>query len=108
MEFPELTTLQTQIQLEYIIKQLRWAKTVANDFLVTLDSIQLCSGFSRPILESVADTLDYLEPSLIVDIRPWLAELGANIWIESAWTPNLQWDGDSSLMDRFIRIPHIT
>ena len=108
MEFPELYTLQDQVQLDYLLKQLRWDKTVANDFLVTLDSIQLCSGFTSPLLESVTTTLDYLEPSYIIDIRRRLAELGAHMWIEDAWTPPLQRVGDRSLMEQFCNISGIT
>ena len=70
MDFPEVSTLQDQIQIEYILKQLRWDKVVANDFMVTLDAVQLCSGFARPILEVVDITIDYLEPSYIIDLRP--------------------------------------
>ena len=108
MEFPEIYTLQDQIQLEYLLKQLRWGQTVANDFMVTLDSVQLCSGYCRPLLESVSDTVDYLEPSYILDLRRRLAELGADIWIEHAWCPQLQREGDSSLMEAFNNIPGIT
>ena len=108
MEFPETSTLQDQVQLDYLLKQLRWDRNVANDFLVTLDSVQLCSGFSSPILEHVAPALLYLEPSYIVDLRRRLAERGASLWIESAWTPHLQREDDSSLMDQFSMIPGIT
>ncbi len=108
MEFPEMSTLQDQVQLDYILKQLRWSKTVANDFLVTLDLIQLCSGFLRPVLDSVVATLDNLEPSYIVDLQGRLAEMGASVWIESAWTPHLQREGDASVMDCFSLIDGIT
>ena len=106
--FPEVSTLQDQVQLDYLLKQLRWDKVVANDFLVTLDATQLCSGLSDPILEAVAITIDYLEPSYIIDLRRRLAEMGASIWIEDAWVPCLQREGDSSLMDCFSQIRGIT
>jgi hypothetical protein len=48
MEFPETYTMQDQAQIPYLLKQLRWDKTVANDILVTLDHIQLTSGFVLP------------------------------------------------------------
>ena len=88
MEFPEIYTLQDQVQLDYyLLKQLYWGQTVANDFMVALDSVQLCSGYFNPILTSVTGTIDYLEPSYIMDLRCRLAEMGANIWVESAWHP---------------------
>ncbi len=88
--FPEVYTLQDQVQLDYLLKQLRWDRTVANDFLVILDLVQLCSGFTAPILASVVTTIDYLKPSYIVDIRRRLAEMGAHLWIKDAWSPPLQ------------------
>lgn len=69
MEFPEIYTFQDQVQLDYLLKQLRWDKTVANDFLVTLNSVQLCLGFSHHILDLVSVTIDYLEPSYIIDLQ---------------------------------------
>jgi hypothetical protein len=69
MAFPDISALQDQVQIDYILKQLRWDKMVANDFLVTLDSVQLCSGYCCPVLESVADTIDYLDVSYIIDLR---------------------------------------
>ena len=108
LEFPELYTLQDQVQFDYLLKQLRWDKMVANDLLVTLDSVQLCSGFVAPILESVTTTLDYLEPSYIVDIRRRLAKMGAHMWIENTWSPPLQREGHCSLMERSCTIAGIT
>lgn len=68
MEFIEAYTLQDQVQLEYLIKQLRWDRVVANDFLVALDKVQMSSGFVEPILESVEDAIDYLLPSYIISV----------------------------------------
>ena len=50
MEFPETYTLQNQTQIPFIIRQLRWDKTLANDILVTLDHVQLLSGFTTPVM----------------------------------------------------------
>jgi hypothetical protein len=33
--------------------------------------------------------------------------MGGSLWIESAWSPQLQWEGDSSLMECFSQIPGI-
>lgn len=108
MEFPEIYTLQDQVQLDYLMKQLRWGHTVANDFMVTLDSVQLCSGYCEPILSSTTGTIDYLEQSYIIDLRRRLAELGADIWVETAWYPRLQRVGDASIMETFNSIPGIS
>jgi hypothetical protein len=52
MSIPDVYTRQTQLHAKYLIQQLRWDKTVANDFLVTLSNLQLESGFVTPLLES--------------------------------------------------------
>lgn len=78
-----------------MIKQLQWGHMVLNDFLVTLDSVQLCSGFSTPLLTSTSTQVDYFEPNYIIDVQCCLAELGASLWSECAWTPHLQQEGDS-------------
>ena len=108
MEFPETYTLQDTIQLEYLIKQLRWDRTVANNFLVTLDTVQLCSGFISPILEHTTENIVYLSQSYIINVRQRLAEMDATLWIEKKWAPALQRVGDRSLMECFVRIPGIT
>ena len=56
MEFPEISTLQDQVQIDYLLRQLRWDKVVANDFLVTLDSVQLCS---KGIYSAVLNTWNF-------------------------------------------------
>ena len=108
LEFPEMRTLQDQLQLDYILKQLRWDKTVANDFLVTLDTVQLATGLTSPILEYTDPPVAYLDKSFIIDLRHRLRTIDATVWIEDAWTPKLQRLGDESLMERFCSIPGIT
>ncbi len=108
LEIPEMYTLQDQVQLHYLLKQLRWDRTVANDLLVTLDNFQLVSGLISPLLEYPSPPVDYVELGLLQSIRGRLREMGASLWIEKAWTPALQRIGDESLMARFSLIPGIT
>ena len=108
LEFPDISIVQDQIQLDYLIKQLRWDRIVANDFLVTLDSIQLCSGFVTPVLQNATRRLDYLDSSYIIHLRGRLAHLDGSLWIENAWTPSLQREGDESIMERFSSLSGIT
>ena len=108
LEFPDTATLQDQVQLDYLIKQLRWDKLVANDFLVALDSVQLCSGFTSPILENTKGKILYLSPSYIIELRHRLSQMDAYMWIEKRWSPELQRVGDESLMEAFLEIPGIT
>ena len=90
MEFPEVYSLQDQVQLPYLVQQLRWNQDVANDFLVVLDRAQLVSGFVRPILEVTKPRFELFNNSFILDLRRRLSEIDANLWIERAWTPPLQ------------------
>eukprot|EP00986_Skeletonema_menzelii_P020603 scaffold31774_cov400-Skeletonema_menzelii.AAC.1 len=86
-----------------VIKHLRHGDVVANDFLATLDMIQLQSGLVEPIFEYKGQ-LPYLEIGFIKSLRNRLAEIDASIWIEDAWTPKLQREGDRSIMGEFIKM----
>ncbi len=108
LDFPDTAMLQDTTQLDYLIKQLRWDKVVAKYFLVALDWVQLCSGFTTPLLENVTQKLGYLQNSYIIDLRRRLATLDACLWIEKKWLPALQRVGDRALMEAFIEIPRVT
>ena len=108
LEFPEVNALQDRIQLEYLIKQLRWDKSVANSLLVTLDNVQLCSGLSKPLLEHTYPSVEYLDASYIIDLRQRLRKIQASLWIEQSWVPKLQRVGDEALMDRFTAVAKVT
>jgi hypothetical protein len=108
MELMDTACLQDQVQLDYLLKQLRWDKSVAKYFLVTMDSVQMCSGFTRPILEYTQDPITYVESGYILHLRNRLSALSASLWIEDTWSPKLQRVGDESIMERFIPIPNIT
>jgi hypothetical protein len=69
MEFPEAHTLQNQTQEPFMLKQLRWDKTLANDILVTLDHIQLLTGFTTPVMQNTASKIDYIGTSYLVEMR---------------------------------------
>jgi hypothetical protein len=81
---------------------------VANDILVTLDYIQLISGFVAPILDSTTKPINYIDNSFLLSIRNRQSEINSSLWIERAWSPLLQREGDSSIMEAFTQIPRIT
>ena len=108
MMLPDAYTTQDQVQIPFIIRQLRWDRLVANDILVTLDALQLCTGFIYPIMEYTSTRADFIGNSLLLDIRRRLSEIEGSMWIEKAWTPKLQRQGDAALMEEFCRIPGIT
>ncbi len=98
MDFPETYTMQDQAQIPYIIKQLRWDKTVANDILVTLDHLQLISGLVTLILQNTTTPIKYIDNSFLISIRDRLSEINGSLWIEGSWAPPLQREGDESIM----------
>jgi hypothetical protein len=108
MEMMEAYTLQDQVQLSYLLKQLRWDKTVENDIKVTLDNLQLCSGLTQPVLEFPSLPIPYMDKGFLSSAQQQLGEMDAGLWVEDAWTPSIQPVGDESLMARFISIPRIT
>ena len=108
MAFPEIYTLQLSTQLEYLIKQLRWDHTVANDYLVALDSTQLHTGVGPPLLEITSPPIKYVTNSSILSLRGQLDSIGAGLWVEDKWLHPLQRENDAFLMDRFLQIPQIT
>lgn len=52
--------------------------------------------------------LDYIDRSYIVNLCTRLAKIDGSLWIEKAWTPVPQREGDVSIMERFITIKGIT
>ena len=85
MDFPETYTMQDQAQIPYIIKQLRWDKTVANDILVTLDHLQLISGLVTPILQNTTTPIKYIDDSFLISISDINKRIDMDI--ESVDTP---------------------
>ena len=108
MEIPDTFTLQDQLQVPYILKQVRWDSTVANDLLTTLEEIQLASGFVRPIMEFTDLPISYIDQGLLIKIRKRMGGYEAGIWFEGAWTPELQRERDAAIMEAFVRILGIT
>ena len=90
MEFPEAHTLQNQTQVPFILNQLRWDKTLANDILVTPDHVQLLTGVTTPVMQNTTSTIDYIGTSYLVEMRRRLSDIEDTIWIEHAWAPSLQ------------------
>jgi len=102
MEIPDMYSRQTELQSEYVVKQLRNGKTLAEDFLFTLDELQLQSGLITPLFE-YKERLTYMDNGLLVSLKNRLAEIDATIWMEDATIPALQREGDQSIMEAFIR-----
>ena len=108
LEITEAYTLQDQLQIPYWIKQLRWDETVANNFLVVLDHLQLVSGLTTPVFETTGVSLSYIKRGLLTAMHERMRGMDATMWIEDSWVPSLQRGGDESIMDRFTSIVGIT
>ena len=97
----ETYSLQDQLQVESVLKQVRWGGTVGGAIGVTFDNIQLASGFVQPVLEVTKCRLDFIDQSFLLALRERLREIGAGIWLEDAWTPRVQRENDRSIMEVF-------
>ncbi len=83
------------------MKQLQWEEVVGNNTLVTIDNLQLRTGFITPILENTSLHTDYVGPSFFLGLNAQLKELNAALWIEGTWLLYLQREQDASLMKTF-------
>ena len=107
MELPEWYSRQTELQVPYLIKQLRMNGTVANDLLTTLDTLQLVSGLTTPVFE-YKKPLRYLDRGFLTCLHDRMQEIDATVWIEEAWTPKLQREHDESIMEAFMERPRMS
>jgi ribonuclease HI len=108
MEVPDCYSLQNQLQIPYLMKQLRCNKTVANNFLVTLNNIQLVSGLTTPIFDQSEVHLTYMDKGWITELHSRMQEIEATMWIEDAWSPKLQRENDTAIMAAFSAVPWAT
>ena len=98
LELPEVYTRQDQLQVTNLIKQLQWDGTLANDILVTLDNLQMESRLVTPVLETTEGKLNYVRMGWLSELRRRFGQIDKKIWIEKAWTPKLQREGDAAIM----------
>lgn len=85
LEFTEAYTLQDQLQIPYWIKQLRWDKTVANNFLGVLENLQLVSGLVTPVFDTTTVPPSYINRGLLTAMHERMSKMDTTLWIEEAW-----------------------
>jgi hypothetical protein len=100
--------LQAQCAIGYMIRAIRWNGIVANDIIATLNAYQLVSGWESPLLEDTSVTLKYLPQGWLPHVREMLRAFGSLLWVENAWRPHKQRQGDTALMEDFCKHPDIT
>jgi hypothetical protein len=100
--------VQAQCALTYIVRTIRWDKTVANDIIATLNALQLASGFEHNLLEVTSPKIKYLCPGWLLNLREMLDLYQASLWIEKAWRPQKQRQYDESIMEVFANDSEVT
>ena len=91
-----------------MIKQLRWGGTIANDILVVLSAVQFASGLCNPILMDTEIDMSYVGKGWFTHMRSRLKLMDAQLWIEHQWSPPLQRQDDSSIMENTSMLPYAT
>jgi hypothetical protein len=71
----DIYSVQCQCAVSYLIRTMRWDKTVANDILVVLDAFQIISGFSTPVLEDTSVPIEYVGRGWIPHLRTMLSRI---------------------------------
>ncbi|KAL7550562.1 hypothetical protein ACHAWF_015354 [Thalassiosira exigua] len=102
--YPYIGTIQDKRGIAHFVRQIQWGKELATELRILTSHAQLCSGIMQPILEQPQQDLPHLEEGYIAHIHKRLKDLGGGIWIENAWTPSLQREGDKSLMEEFMKV----
>jgi hypothetical protein len=100
--------VQAQCALTYIVRALRWDKTVSEDVITTLNALQLASGFEHSLLEMTSPRIKYLGPGWLLNLREMLDLFQAGIWVEKAWRPKKQRQYDEAIMEVFANDSKIT
>ena len=103
LSFPTIETVQDQKGISHWIKHLRWGKEIGDDFKILLSAAQLTLGLTTPILDDVDIELPYLDEGVISHLQSTLKKLHGSIHIKDVWTPQLQREGDKSIMEAFVQ-----
>ena len=103
----DVYNLQAQCAITYLVRTLRWDKTVAKDIIATLNACQLASGFETPLLEGTNIPITFLGKGWILNLRHMLDYYDMQIWVEDIWRFQKQRLGDRSIMETFASDPFI-
>ena len=91
MNYPNFQIIQDQKGILYLLQQLRWQGTIANDLLTVLSVIRLVSGPCVPILEDTTTPLEFMNQGWLTHIRQRLGAMKASVRIEHQWSPATQY-----------------
>ena len=108
LNHPSFEVIQDQKVILYLLQQLRWKGTIANDMLTVLSAVQLVPGWCTPVLMNVTKPLTHVAKGWFTYVHERLNNMEGCMWIEDQWCLNLQREGDQSLMESFANTPTIT
>ncbi len=103
MEIEEAYTIQDQLRVANVMKQLHWDQTLANDLLITIDNIQLTLGYVRPFFEDTGNRLDYVDQGFPVSLQEHTQAIEALMWIKKHGPQTYNEKGTGTLL-RFLSI----
>eukprot|EP00956_Cyclotella_meneghiniana_P045723 scaffold381631_cov66-Cyclotella_meneghiniana.AAC.1 len=86
----DMYCLQAQCAITYLVRVLRWDKTVANDIITALNAIQMLSGFETPLLEDPTVEIAYKGTGWILNLRAMMGEYEMSLSIEHIRVPQRQ------------------
>ena len=94
LEFRGINFPQDTKGIQYLLRHLQLDQEISRDLLITLSYVQLQSGLITPEMEDVALELPFLEHGWFTHLCSRLLALDRAIWIEHAWVPQPQCEGD--------------
>ena len=109
INYPSIETIQDQKGIGLVMRQLQLGKDISQDLRILIQTAQLESGMTTPILDDTIPRLPYMEPGHIMHLRDRLRELdGSILVIEDIWYPTLQRERDESIMGKLAQLPGIS
>ena len=93
----DIYCLQLQYAMVYLVRVLRWDKTVADNIITAIDALQLRSGFATPVLEEVSTPVVHAGKGWILNLRAMMKEY--DVSAQHLWKPSLQREHDVSLLE---------
>ena len=105
--YPCLESIQDYKGIQLFLRQLQWDQELSTDIRIVLSIAQLESGYVTPTLEDTTSKILHLEVGLMQHLRDRLGVMNGKILIEENWHPDLQREGDQSIMEAVNNLPNI-
>lgn len=106
--FLHWTTIQGEGQVRHFLKHWRTNNPVSKLLRIALSWAQWQAGTGISILKNVVTPLPHLEGRWISSLRQFLSSIQAYITVDTHFTPNLEREGDITIMDFAIQSGEFT